>query len=63
MEDSVNGLESDCAICMDVKRNSVLRPCNHMITCYSCSMLLLNRQDSCPVCRVKIDEVIKIFMS
>ena len=58
-----NGTDSDCAICMDSSRNSVLRPCNHMITCYDCSILLLNRQDSCPVCREKIDEVIRIFMS
>jgi hypothetical protein len=58
-----NVVDSDCAICMDKPRNSVLRPCAHCITCYDCSMLLLNRQDNCPVCREKIDEVIKIFMS
>jgi hypothetical protein len=55
--------DSDCAICMDKKRNSVLRPCNHMITCFECSKLLLNRVDNCPVCREKIDDVIRIFMS
>lgn len=54
---------NDCAICMDISRNSVLRPCNHMITCFNCSILLLNRQDNCPICREKIDDVIKIFMS
>ena len=62
-ESSGNGQDNDCAICMDKSRNSVLRPCNHMIICYECSMLLLNRQDNCPVCRVRIEEVIKIFMS
>jgi hypothetical protein len=56
-------IDNDCAICMDMFRNSVLRPCNHMITCYDCSKLLLNRQDCCPVCRELITEVIKIFMS
>jgi hypothetical protein len=55
--------ESDCAICMDNQRNSVLRPCNHMVTCYGCSLVLLNRQDNCPVCREVITDVIKIFMS
>lgn len=55
--------DNDCAICMDLIRNSVLRPCNHMITCFECSMLLLNRQDNCPVCRNRIEDVIKIFMS
>ncbi len=57
------GLDNDCAICMDTPRNSVLRPCNHMITCYNCSTLLLNRQDNCPICRDKIEDIIKIFMS
>lgn len=55
--------ENDCAICMDNQRNSVLRPCNHMVTCYSCSLVLHNRQDNCPVCREVITDVIKIFMS
>lgn len=54
---------ADCAICMDMPRNSVIRPCNHMVTCYGCSLVLHNRQDNCPVCREKITEVIKIFMS
>lgn len=49
--------DNDCAICMDKPKNSVLRPCNHMVTCVGCSNLLLNRQDNCPVCRVKIIEV------
>ncbi len=49
--------ENDCAICMDKTKNSVLRPCNHMVTCVGCSNLLLNRQDNCPVCRIKIIEV------
>ncbi|CAF0714971.1 unnamed protein product [Brachionus calyciflorus] len=55
--------DNDCVICMEVFRDSVLRPCNHMITCYKCSMILLNRSDNCPVCRDKIQDVIKIFMS
>lgn len=63
LNDSSGSQDNDCAICMDITRNSVLRPCNHMITCYKCSMLLLNRQDNCPVCREKIEDVIKIFMS
>lgn len=55
--------ETDCAICMDTVRNSVLRPCNHMITCFDCSNLLYKRSDNCPICREKIEDVIKIFMS
>ena len=63
VENGGGGTDNDCAICMDSIRNSVLRPCNHMITCYNCSTLLLNRQDNCPICRDKIEDVIKIFMS
>jgi hypothetical protein len=63
LNDMSGNSENDCAICMDLIRNSVLRPCNHMITCFECSMLLLNRNDNCPVCRNRIEDVIKIFMS
>ncbi|KAL5008765.1 hypothetical protein ScPMuIL_014346 [Solemya velum] len=55
--------DRDCAICMDRARDSLLRPCHHMITCYECSMMLLNRKDGCPICRKDITEIIRVFHS
>ena len=52
-----------CLICMDKARNCVLRPCNHMISCFECSLILFNRSDSCPICRQQIQEILKVYMS
>ncbi|CAF1589232.1 unnamed protein product [Adineta ricciae] len=51
----------DCSICMDRPRNSVIRSCNHFVTCYECARLLYNRKDPCPVCRKRIDDVIRVY--
>jgi hypothetical protein len=46
---------------MDRPRNSVIRSCNHFVTCYECARLLYNRKDPCPVCRKRIDDVIRVY--
>ena len=51
----------DCSICMDRTRNSVIRSCNHFVTCYECAKLLFNRKDPCPLCRKRIDDVIRVY--
>ncbi|XP_064623519.1 probable 3-hydroxybutyryl-CoA dehydrogenase [Lineus longissimus] len=60
---SMNDSERDCAICMDHKRDSLLCPCHHMVTCNDCAKLLLNRRDGCPICRKEIAEIIKVYHS
>lgn len=49
--------DSKCSICFQMLKNSVLRPCNHNITCYGCAVKL----DKCPVCRKDIKKKLKIF--
>ncbi|CAF0990073.1 unnamed protein product [Rotaria magnacalcarata] len=58
---SVANENVDCSICMDRPRNSVIRSCNHFVTCYECARLLYNRKDPCPVCRKRIDDVIRVY--
>ncbi|CAF0847011.1 unnamed protein product [Didymodactylos carnosus] len=53
--------ENDCAICMDRQRNAVIRSCNHFVACYECARLLHARKDSCPLCRKRIDDVIRVY--
>lgn len=53
--------EVDCAICMDKPRDCVMRPCHHMVTCYKCAAMLINRRDGCPICRKDIIEIIKVY--
>ena len=54
-------MEKDCAICMDKVRNCLMRPCLHVVTCYDCASMLINRRDGCPICRKDILEIIKFY--
>ncbi|KAH9259092.1 hypothetical protein BASA81_002712 [Batrachochytrium salamandrivorans] len=49
--------DSVCVICMDRPRNALLLPCGHVHMCHECATSLENK--TCPVCRVKIDKVVK----
>ncbi|GAB1609757.1 uncharacterized protein LOC115216963 [Argonauta hians] len=55
--------EQDCAICMASPRDCLLCPCHHLVTCYTCSSMLLSKQDGCPICRKDITEIVKVYHS
>ncbi|CAK9151024.1 unnamed protein product [Ilex paraguariensis] len=46
-----------CVICLEQEYNSVFVPCGHMCCCTLCSLHLTN----CPLCRRRIDQVVKTF--
>lgn len=56
-----NDGETDCAICMDKPRDCVMRPCHHMVACYTCAAMLINRRDGCPICRKDIIEILRVY--
>jgi hypothetical protein len=45
---------TDCAVCYDNPKDSVLYPCGHFYTCSGCSKQL----KKCPVCRSDITNII-----
>lgn len=47
-----------CVICMERKRQYLLRPCNHYCVCNKCKSTLQNK---CPLCRKLIRNYEKIF--
>ncbi|XP_075165206.1 E3 ubiquitin-protein ligase defense repressor 1 [Haematobia irritans] len=47
-----------CKICMDNAINSMFNPCCHIMACDQCA----SRCDKCPNCRVKITNVVKIYL-
>ncbi|CAE1237023.1 unnamed protein product [Acanthosepion pharaonis] len=55
--------DQDCAICMASVRDCLLCPCHHMVTCFVCSSMLLNKHDGCPICRKDITEIVKVYHS
>ncbi|XP_074312177.1 E3 ubiquitin-protein ligase SP1 isoform X2 [Silene latifolia] len=53
-----DGLMPDlCVICLEQEYNAVFVPCGHMCCCTACSSHLSN----CPLCRRRIDQVVRTF--
>ncbi|KAJ8453239.1 hypothetical protein Cgig2_008123 [Carnegiea gigantea] len=46
-----------CVICLEHEYNAVFVPCGHMCCCTSCSSHLTN----CPLCRRRIDQVVRTY--
>lgn len=52
-----HGMPDLCVICLENDYNAVFVPCGHMCCCTSCSSHLTN----CPLCRKRIDQVVRTF--
>lgn len=50
----------DCLICMSAPKNTILLPCRHICLCSECSLALRSQTNKCPVCRAKIDSLLRI---
>jgi len=48
-----------CAICLEHRKDTLMRPCGHLCVCWRCSQ---NVQGKCPVCRGRISAVDYIGM-
>ncbi|XP_055389313.1 E3 ubiquitin-protein ligase MYLIP [Condylostylus longicornis] len=47
-----------CKICMDREINSMFNPCGHVTACSNCAA----KCERCPNCRIKIINVVKVFL-
>ena len=52
-----------CQVCMCNKRNVVLIPCVHSITCIKCTKELIKGANKCPICNAKIKDSEFYFVS
>ncbi|KAL3071785.1 hypothetical protein niasHS_016884 [Heterodera schachtii] len=57
-----------CIICMDKERNVVFTPCEHAVVCDLCAANIMNSSDAavkkhCPLCRSKIVDTNKVYLS
>ena len=51
-----------CCICHDNQSNILLQPCNHLSICEEClKRIRSDRKYTCPICRKKIKDTIKVF--
>ena len=51
--------DNECVICFDGIKDTLITPCNHLVTCFDCC----NKLEQCPICRGPIDNRIKVFMN
>ena len=54
-----NTYSNNCKICLNEDSNILLLPCHHISTCISCTLCT----KFCPICRCKIESVIKVYFA
>ncbi|KAM3708266.1 hypothetical protein ACB098_02G085600 [Castanea mollissima] len=57
-----DGSASSCVICLDAPVEGACIPCGHMVGCMSCLTEIKEKKWGCPVCRAKIDQVVKLYV-
>ncbi|KAL8210252.1 hypothetical protein R6Q57_006984 [Mikania cordata] len=56
-----NNDSSLCVICLDARVEGACIPCGHMSGCMSCLSEIKGKNWGCPVCRTKIEQVVRIY--
>jgi Zinc finger, C3HC4 type (RING finger) len=51
-----------CCVCQDAKMDAALVPCSHVCACQGCAAKLLSLEQGCPVCRLDIENYIKVYI-
>ncbi|KAK6914098.1 Ankyrin repeat, partial [Dillenia turbinata] len=52
---------NSCVICLDAPIEGACIPCGHMAGCMSCLKEIKGKKWGCPVCRAKINQVIRLY--
>ena len=55
------GSSSSCAICFEAPIEGACIPCGHMAGCMACLNEIKARKGDCPVCRGKINQVVRLY--
>ena len=62
MVDVNDDLDVLCVICWDARKTYIAVPCGHVILCDECHLAgNINIGDGCPLCRERIDLLMKIY--
>ena len=48
-----------CIICLEAKREIIMFPCKHLLSCASCTSKII----TCPCCRAEIESVLRVYLS
>ncbi|XP_038720941.1 putative E3 ubiquitin-protein ligase XBAT35 isoform X2 [Tripterygium wilfordii] len=55
------GSSASCVICLDAPVEGACIPCGHMAGCMSCLKEIKAKKWGCPVCRTKIEQVVRLY--
>ncbi|KAJ4785490.1 RING/U-box superfamily protein [Rhynchospora pubera] len=55
------GQDGLCIVCFDSKIEAACIPCGHMAGCVACFKKIEAKNKRCPVCRAKVDQIVKIY--
>ena len=55
------GSSSSCAICFEAPIEGACIPCGHMAGCMACLNEIKAKKGDCPVCRGKINQVVRLY--
>ncbi|KAK6627368.1 hypothetical protein RUM44_009845 [Polyplax serrata] len=50
-----------CVICQYNPKEMIIFPCKHLCLCWECSRTLGGRYETCPLCRTRIKEFLKVY--
>jgi Zinc finger, C3HC4 type (RING finger) len=50
-----------CVICLDAPVEGACIPCGHMAGCMGCLREIEEKRGDCPICRAKINQVLKLY--
>ena len=59
------GVDLDCVVCLDSRRNHVCLPCGHVSMCDGCAESIVKskgKEGTCPMCHKKVDDCIRVFI-
>ncbi|XP_077252125.1 putative E3 ubiquitin-protein ligase XBOS34 [Tasmannia lanceolata] len=56
-----NGASDLCVICLDALKEGACVPCGHVVGCMLCLNDVKAKDWGCPVCRAKINQVIRLY--
>ena len=52
---------TECSICMSSKVNTLMLPCRHFATCFTCAQTLQASTNKCPICREIVLDFVKVY--
>lgn len=50
-----------CGVCFSNTADTVIDPCGHLLLCERCADHVMKHNNKCPICRVNIVKVLRVF--